>query len=123
MAPEASFEKNQTKSNDGGKSNGRGGSRQGAGRKTGSATRRTREIADAAAASGELTPLEYMLSVMRQDATHEDPKIQAVREQMRFEAAKAAAPYVHPRLAAVEHTGAGGGPVAHSLTVAFKTAK
>lgn len=28
---------------------------------------------------------------------------------MRFEAAKAAAPYIHPRLAAVEHSGPGGG--------------
>ena len=28
---------------------------------------------------------------------------------MRFEAAKAAAPYIHPRLAAVEHSGPDGG--------------
>jgi hypothetical protein len=39
-------EKNQTKSK------GRGGSRKGAGRKTGSATKKTREIADKAAAEG-----------------------------------------------------------------------
>jgi len=45
----------------------RGGCRPGAGRKPGSLTRRTREIAEQAAGDG-ITPLEYMLAVMR------DPK-------------------------------------------------
>jgi hypothetical protein len=98
-------ENNQTKSN------GRGGRRPGAGRPAGSATTKTREIAEAAMADG-LTPLEYMLQLMRSDSDHEDPKVQVAREAMRFEAAKAAAPYVHPRLAAVEHTGKDGGPIA-----------
>lgn len=49
--------------------------------------------------------MEYMLEIMRQDVTHEDWRIQAAREALSFEAAKAAAPYVHPRLAAVEHSG------------------
>jgi hypothetical protein len=89
------------------KATGRGGARAGAGRKAGSATKRTREIADNAAAEG-LTPLEYMLEVMRRSSDHEDPKVQVAREAMRFEAAKAAAPYIHPRLATVEHTGADG---------------
>ena len=79
----------------------RGGARPNAGRKKGSATKRTREIADRAAEEG-LTPLEFMLNVMRAPSDHEDPKIQCAREAMRFEAAKAAAPYVHPRLANVE---------------------
>lgn len=57
----------------------------------------------------DLTPLEYMLQVMRTDP---DP-------EMRFEAAKAAAPYVHNRLAAVEHTGKDGAPIALSLEVRF----
>jgi len=92
------------------KSNGRGGSRPGAGRKKGSATKRTREIADRAAEE-RITPLEYMLEVMRRDSDHEDPKVQVAREAMRFEAAKAAAPYMHPRLNSIEHTGDGGGPV------------
>lgn len=91
-------------------SNGRGGKRTGAGRKAGSATKRTREIADRAAEEG-ITPLEYMLELMRAPSDHHDEKVMIAREAMRFEAAKAAAPYVHPRLAAVEHTGAGGGPV------------
>ena len=95
-------ENNQPKS-----SGGRGGKRKGAGRPKGSATKRTREIADRAVEQG-VTPLEFMLQMMRQETQHEDPKIQAVREAMAFEAAKAAAPYVHPKLAAIEHTGADG---------------
>jgi hypothetical protein len=83
---------------------GRGGRRNGAGRPPGAATRRTREIADQAAAEG-ITPLEYMLALMRSDATHSDPQIQAAREAMKFDAAKAAAPYIHPRLQAIEHSG------------------
>ena len=69
-----------------------GGPREGAGRKVGSTTKKTRAIADRALAEG-LTPLEFMLSVLRDE--------QADKAQ-RFEAAKAAAPYVHPRLSNVE---------------------
>lgn len=53
------------------------------------------------AAEQGITPLEYLIHVMREG---ED-------EKLRFEAAKAAAPYVHPRLAAIEHTGADGEPL------------
>lgn len=70
----------------------RGGARPGAGRKKGAITTRTREIAEAALGSG-LTPLDYMLSILRDD---QKP------EAMRFEAAKAAAPFVHAKLAAVD---------------------
>lgn len=42
-----------------------------------------------------ITPLEYMLSILRDE--------QADKSQ-RFEAAKAAAPYVHPRLAITQNT-------------------
>ena len=69
----------------------RGGRREGAGRPKGAATKRTREIADQAANEG-ITPLEYLLQVMR---TSED-------EARRIDAAKAAAPYVHPKLANVD---------------------
>lgn len=79
----------------------RGGKRAGAGRKPGAATKRTREIADAAASAGEM-PLEYMLRVMRDPAADYDR-----RDKM----AVAAAPFVHARLAAIEHTGAEGGPI------------
>lgn len=77
-----------------------GGKRPGAGRRPGSKNKRTRALADAitevrqAIDEGD-TPLAYLLRVMR-DAEQE----QAVR----IEAAKAAAPYVHPRLSNVEMT-------------------
>ncbi|MEH6697208.1 MAG: hypothetical protein V7672_00770 [Brevundimonas sp.] len=70
----------------------RGGARPGAGRKPGATTKKTREIADRAAAEG-VTPLEYMLTILRDD---EQPPA------MRFEAAKAAAPFVHPKLSNIE---------------------
>ena len=56
-----------------------------------------------------ITPLEYMLQVMRTEPSADmDARdlLQAIT--MRFEAAKAAAPYIHPRLAAVEHSGPDG---------------
>lgn len=76
-----------------------GGARKGAGRKPGACTNKTREIADKAIESG-ITPLEYLLSVMRD--TTQEPKD-------RMDAAKSAAPYVHPRLASesVQITGPG----------------
>lgn len=96
-----------------------GGKRAGAGRKPGSKNKRTAAIAQKAAAKG-ITPLEYMLKVMREPV----PKGASVEEKitmmgMRFEAAKAAAPYVHPRLSTVAHTGEGGGPIDMHWTVEF----
>jgi len=41
-----------------------------------------------------LTPLDYMISVMRDDKQE---------QWTRLDAAKAAAPYVHPKLANIEH--------------------
>ena len=82
---------------------GRGGSRPGAGRKKGAASKRTREIADAAVADG-LSPLEVMLKAMR---FHAD----AERWDDAADVAKDAAPYIHPRLAAVEHKGPDDGPI------------
>jgi hypothetical protein len=79
----------------------RGGRRAGAGRKPGSLTTRTREIAERAAEDG-VTPLEHMLAVMR------DPKAALER---RDAMAKAAAPYIHPSLASIRHGGEDGGPV------------
>ena len=48
------------------------------------------------AAGKGITPLEYMLKVMRNSKAD-----QSRRDDM----AKAAAPYVHPRLSAVDHSG------------------
>jgi hypothetical protein len=79
----------------------RGGKREGAGRPPGAATVKTREIADAAALEG-LTPLEYMLSVLRDESR---------TEHTRMDAAKAAAPYVHARLSNVDQNTNHGGTV------------
>lgn len=96
-----------------------GGARKGAGRKPGSATAKTREIADKAASEG-ITPLEYMLQIMRTEETAtEDVREILAQRAMRFEAAKAAAPYIHPRLAAIEHTGEGGGDIGVAINVHF----
>jgi hypothetical protein len=59
--------------------------------------KREREIARAGA-----TPLEYMLKVMRNTRADSER-----RDRM----AIAAAPYVHPKLATTQHTGANGGPI------------
>ena len=108
-----------------------GGARTGSGRKQGALQLRTRKIAEQAVAEG-LTPLEVMLDNMRfahQRATRfleklvtqnkETPLLEqfdSYKEMLKLramaqESAKDAAPYMHPRLAAVEHTGAQGGPI------------
>jgi hypothetical protein len=70
----------------------RGGKRPGAGRKLGSVSKLSRQAAEAEFNKG-MTPLEFFTSVMR------DPE-QPIG--MRLDAAKAAAPYMHPRLTGVE---------------------
>lgn len=68
-----------------------GGARPGAGRKPGVPNKVT-QVREAEIAAAGLTPLEFMLSILR-DTTREYPE--------RFEAAKQAAPYCHARLAAM----------------------
>jgi hypothetical protein len=70
----------------------KGGKRPGAGRKKGVPNRASAAREAAIAACG-LTPLKYMPSTMRDE-----------RQQvaLRLDVSKAAAPYVHPRLASVE---------------------
>lgn len=87
----------------------RGGARKGAGRKAGAATTKTREIADKAAKEG-ITPLEVMLNAMREHALAADkaPKASEARLKLMTAAsaiAKDAAPYIHARLATIEHKG------------------
>ena len=74
------------------------------GRRKGTPNRRTAELRAEMAASGEM-PLDYMIRVMR-DPTTEPHRRDAM--------AKAAAPYVHPTLAAVahRHANADGTPIA-----------
>lgn len=69
-----------------------GGKRPGAGRKPGSVTTKTREIAEAAIGEG-VTPLEFMLKHMRDENA-------PIAE--RLDMAKAAAPYIHPKLSSIE---------------------
>ena len=80
----------------------RGGKRVGAGRPPGSATRRTREIADRAAESGML-PHELLLAISRGEAIG---GVTPTFEQ-RLEAARHAAPYFAPKLAAIDMTSEG----------------
>lgn len=89
---------------------GHGGARPGSGRKKGSQNKnisavreRTREIAERAIAE-HLTPLEVMLMAMREAVEASD-----MAKAASF--AKDAAPYLHPRLAAVEHAGPNDGPI------------
>ena len=73
----------------------RGGSRPNAGRKSKSRElmiERSRNVA----AKASITPLEYLLQIVQDTAAPDN---------RRFAAAVAAAPYVHPRLAAVAHSG------------------
>lgn len=71
------------------------------GRKKGTPNRTSAAREQAIADSG-LTPLDYMLQVMR-DVGADDAR--------RLDAAKAAAPFVHPKLSSVEMAGPNGGPV------------
>lgn len=77
--------------------NGHGGKRPGSGRKKGSANRKTREVADRAAAAG-VTPLEVLLEAMTYYHGQGDRQKAAAM-------AKEAAPYCHPRLSAVALSG------------------
>lgn len=81
-----------------------GGKRPGAGRKKGIPNKSTLARKKRIEESG-LSPLDYMLGVLRNEKA---PKAQ------RMWAAEKAAPYVHPRLAAVEHAGKDGGPIQFS---------
>ena len=99
-----------------------GGSRSGAGRPNGSKNKASAAREKKIAASG-LTPLEFMLKCMRGEKIRVEgssgsklPRSQGYMypnfEDMKWGAA-GAAPYVHPRLASVQHTGDEGGPIRH----------
>lgn len=71
---------------------GRGGARPGAGRKQNTPNRVTQEL-QAKVASEGMTPLDYLLAVMRDTGAD---------DLARRDCAKAAAQYVHPKLASVD---------------------
>jgi hypothetical protein len=70
------------------------------------------ETARKAAAEGGIMPLEFMLNVLRDEAVPRDE---------RMDAAKAAAPYVHAKLASVEHTGKDGGDIGMVFKTIYET--
>lgn len=80
-----------------------GGKRPGAGRKAGVPNKRTAALVAAVESTG-ITPLDYMLNVMRDDSTPNGAEAAQIVALMslRFEAAKAAAPYVHAKLSSIE---------------------
>jgi len=84
-----------------------GGRRPGAGRKKGAVTAKTREIAEKAMTDG-ITPLEVMLGAMRSAWEAGD------KEKAAFHA-KDAAPYMHPRLASVQHSGDADNPLSVAI--------
>ena len=119
----------------------RGGKREGAGRRKGSLTVRTRETAERALAEGK-SPLEVMLGNMghfqqvaldaeyvlegltaaeitgKAQTPDEQFKLLLAKakhaaglRQMAHECARDAAPYVHPKLTAVTHSGPDGGAI------------
>ena len=134
------IEINQKKSKKPAPSKSKGGARPGAGRKEGSLTKRTREIAEVAAAQG-ITPLEVMMSTMMElykeagncsrdhhdhgdkANEHDDGHTAMITENrikllsMAATIARHAAPYMHPRLSAIEHTGKDGAPLQSGVLV------
>jgi hypothetical protein len=87
----------------------KGGKREGAGRKTGASSIKTREIADELAKSDKKTPLEVMLEAMHYSMSQVDAAESPLEKKIYYEAAHAhakdAAPYIHPKLASavVDH--------------------
>ena len=127
-----------------------GGKRDGAGRPAGAITKRTREVAERALATG-MTPLDVMLDNMRHfqqvaldaeatldgltadEFSEQVPEDASPEEQFKFllaqvkktvglrqaaqDAARDAAPYIYPKLTAVDMRG----KVDGEMTVTFKT--
>ncbi|WP_448952144.1 hypothetical protein [Labrys neptuniae] len=96
-----------------------GGVRAGAGRKKGSANKLTQAERKKALDRG-LSPLEVMTDLMnhsyrrwKNEARKRKPNEDALmaKQKATLEAAEKLAPYLHPKLAAVQHTGKGGGPI------------
>jgi hypothetical protein len=73
----------------------RGGAREGAGRKPGGTNRANQEAVEQAKAGGEM-PLDFLLRIMR------DPESDEAKQ---IDCAKAAAPYCHQKLSAIDLTG------------------
>lgn len=81
------------------------------GRKKGAPNKSTLKRKESLAASG-LNPVDYLLQVMRD--TGNDTGI-------RIDAAKAVAPYLHPKLANVQISGDQDNPLQHNVGVSWMT--
>lgn len=79
------------------------------GRKAGTPNKKTAEKVDAIEASG-LTPLDFMLTVLRDESQSMDNRMWA---------AEKAAPYVHAKLANIEIAGDQEKPVRHKIEFAI----
>jgi len=84
---------------------GHGGARPGAGKPKGSVAKADAKAREKAAQSG-VTPLEYLLQIMRDELQPQED---------RMDAAKAAAPYVHAKLANVSVAGDPANPIVHTV--------
>jgi hypothetical protein len=84
-----------------------GGARRGAGRPKGAANKFSERARAKAAAEG-ITPLGFMLGVLRDEANE---------LSVRMDAAKAAAPYMHARLESIKHSGDADNPVNVDATI------
>lgn len=80
---------------------GRGGARPGSGRKPGSHNKRTQELLDNIASTGQ-TPLEFMIEQMRNAKMPMAARLQAARD---------AAPFVHSKMQSIEISGPDGAPI------------
>lgn len=87
----------------------RGGRQKGTPNKKKAPKMELRAAAASAAPKLGITPLEFMLDLMRDES---NPK------GMRFEAAKASAPYIHARLSSVQVSGDADKPIEHNVTIA-----
>jgi hypothetical protein len=86
------------------------------GRKKGTPNKRDSEAALRAKqiADSGITPLEFFLAILRSTETvvgTDGKSVDKYSFEQRMEAAKNAAPYLHPKLQAVTLTGDGGGPI------------
>lgn len=110
----------------------RGGKRSGAGRKARTPNKASQKRQQEIAESGP-TPLDAIIKKMRfhlsifdmetAKGDEADGKALSAALDKAVEAARDAAPYVHPRLASIQHAGEGGGPMKHAVEVTFVRAK
>jgi hypothetical protein len=99
----------------------RGGRRVGAGRKPGSKLTKSQLIAAEAREAG-ISPLEVLLTAMRElwRRAHATGQMDATLAAQACAIAKDCAPYVHPRLASIEHAGSGTTPPSGPVSVNIK---